>query len=60
MKVSNLVFDGIDGLNYKCDKTGLNWGGSIYILLIAKEAPKNSKNKDDKYFQYAVTILLKD
>ena len=48
MKDSELVFDYVHLLYYKCHKIIANPGGSINPI----------SKKDDKYFQYIVTILL--
>ena len=62
MKKSDLVFDSVDALYYKIHKISLNRGGSyIYSPEWAKnkKATTNPKNKkDDKYFQYAITVAL--
>ena len=47
MKDSKFVFDYVDRLHYKCNKISLNCCGSI-----------NSKNNNDIYFHYALTIGL--
>ena len=62
MKKSDLVFDSVDALYYKIHKISLNRGGS-YIYspewVKNKKATTNPKNKkDDKYFQYAITVAL--
>ena len=48
-------------MEYKLNKIGLNRGGS-YIdspkWLKNKKATINSKNNDDKCFQYALTVAL--
>ena len=62
MKDSEFVFDYAHLLYYKCHKISLNRGGS-YIdspdwikNKIAEINPINKK--DNKYFQYAVTVAL--
>ena len=59
MKGSDFVFDSVNLLLYKLHKISLNRGGS-YIdsseWLKNKKATLNPKNKDDKYFQYALTV----
>ena len=59
MKGSEFVFDGVDSLYYKLHKISLKRGGS-YIdspkWLKNKKATINPKNKDNKCFQYALTI----
>ena len=61
MRGSQFVFDSIDLLCYKFHKISLNRGGS-YIdspkWLKNKKATINSKNDDDKCFQYALTVAL--
>ena len=61
MKGSEFVFDSIDLLYNKLHKMSLNRNGS-YIdspeWLKNKNAIISSKNSDDKYFQYAVTVAL--
>ena len=59
MKGSDFEFEGVNFLCYDFNKISLNRGGS-YI-----DSPKwltrstiNSKNNDDKCFQYAVTLAL--
>ena len=61
MKGSEFVFDSVDLLYYKLHKISLNRGGS-YIdsskWIKNKKATINPKNKDDKCFQYAITVAL--
>ena len=61
MKGNEFVFDSVDLLHYKLYKISLNRGGS-YIdspeWLKKKKATVNPKNKDDKCFQYALTVAL--
>ena len=61
MRGSKFIFDNVDSLYYKLHKISLNRGGS-YIdspkWLKNKEATINSKNNDDKYFQYAIIVSL--
>ena len=62
MRGSELIFDSVDALNYDFNKISLSGGGS-YIdspkWLKNKKAKLNSKNKkDDKCFQYALTVAL--
>ena len=58
---SEFVFDSVDLLLYKLHKISLNRGGS-YIdspkWLKNKKATIKPKNKDEKYFQYALTVAL--
>ena len=62
MRGSEFVFDGVNLLHYDLNKISLNRGGS-YIKspawLSAKKATINPQNKkDDKCFQYALTVAL--
>ena len=62
MRGSEFVFDGINLLHYDLNKISLNRRGS-YIKspawLSAKKAIINPRNKkDDKCFQYTLTVLL--
>ena len=61
MKGSKYVFDSVDPLYYKLHKISLSRGES-YIdspeWLKNKKTTINSKNNDDKCFQYAVTVAL--
>ena len=61
VKESDFAFDNVDLLLYKLHKISLNRGGS-YInspeWLKNKKATVNPKNKDDKCFQYALTVAL--
>ena len=61
MRGSNFIFDSVDSLYYDLNKISLNRGGSY------KDSPKqlknkkttiNPKNKDDKCFQYVITVAL--
>ena len=58
---SNFIYDSLDILYYDLHKISVNRGGS-YIdspkWLKDKKATINLKNKDDRCFQYAVTIAL--
>ena len=58
---SNFVFESVDLLSYHIHKTSLKIGNS-YIKssewLINKRATINPKNKDDKCFQYSITVAL--
>ena len=62
MEGSNLVFDHVDGLNYKSHKISLGHGGSyIYYLELVKRnigTVNLNNNNDDNCFQYAVTVAL--
>ena len=61
MKGSDFEFDGANFLYYDFNKTSIYRGGS-YIdspkWLKDKKSTINSKNNDDKCFQYAVTLAL--
>ena len=61
MRRSDFTFDGVDSLYYDPNKISLNRGRS-YIdsseWLKNKKATINPKNKDDKCFQYAITVAL--
>ena len=61
MRGSDFEFDGVNFLYCDFNKISLNRGGS-YIdspkWLKDKKSTINSKNNDDKCFQYAVTIAL--
>ena len=58
---SNYVFHSVDLLHYRLYEISLNRGGS-YIdspkWLKNKKTIINPKNKDDKCFQYAITVAL--
>ena len=58
---SDFVYDSIDALYYNLNKVSSSRGGS-YIdspkWLKNKKATINPKNKDDKCFQYALTVAL--
>lgn len=55
------MFDGVDGLNYKCNKINLDHGGS-YIdspKWLKKKAMINPKNnRDSKCFRFAIKASL--
>ena len=61
MTGSEFEFDGVNFLYYDFNKTTINRGGS-YIdspkWLKDKKSTRNSKNNDDKCFQYAATLAL--
>ena len=61
LRGSDFVYDSIDAFYYNLNKVSLSIGGS-YIdspkWLKNKKATINPKNKDDKCFQYAVTVAL--
>ena len=58
---SNFVFESVDLLSYHIHKTSLKRGKS-YIKspewVINKRATINPKNKDNKCFQYSITVAL--
>ena len=58
---SNFVFESVDLLSYHIHKISLRRGNS-YVKssewLINKTATINPKNKDDKCFQYSITVAL--
>ena len=61
MKVSDFVFDYVESLNYIFHKIDLKRCGSDIETpkwIKKKKATINFKNKDDKCFQYSVTIAL--
>ena len=58
MKGSEFMFDSVDLLFYKFHRISLNRGRSDIVFpnsLKNKKATINSKNNDDKCFQYALT-----
>ena len=61
MRGSEFVYDSVDVLYYNLNKVSLSRGGS-YIdspkWLKNKKATISPKNKDDKCFQYALTVAL--
>ena len=61
MRGSEFVYDSVDVLYYNLNKVSLSRSGS-YIdspkWLKNKKATINPKNKDDKCFQYALTVTL--
>ena len=61
MRGSEFVYDSADVLYYSLNKVSLSRGQS-YIdspkWLKNKKATINPKNKDDKCFQYALTVAL--
>ena len=61
MKRSEFEFDGVNFLYYDFNKISLNRGGSFIDSpkwLKDKKSTINTKNNDDKCFQYAVTLAL--
>ena len=61
MRGSEFAYDSVDALYYNLNKVSLSRSGS-YIdspkWLKNKKATINPKNKDDKCFQYALTVAL--
>ena len=61
MRGSEFTYDSVDILYYNLNKVTLSRGGS-YIdspkWVKNKKATINPKNKDDKCFQYALTVAL--
>ena len=61
MRGSKLFYDSVHVLYYNLNKASLGRGGS-YIdsskWLKNKKATINPKNKDDKCFQYGLTVAL--
>ena len=61
MRESEFAYDSVDTLYYNLNKVSLSRGGS-YIdspkWLKNKKATINPKNKDEKCFQYALTVAL--
>ena len=61
MRESEFAYDSVDALCYNLNKVSLSRGGS-YIespkWLKNKKATINPKNKDDKCFQYTLTVAL--
>ena len=61
MRGSEFEFDGLNFLYYDFNKTSINRGGSSIDSpkwLKDKKSTINSKNNDDKCFQYAVILAL--
>ena len=61
MRRGEFAYDSVDALYYNLNKVSLSRGGS-YIdcpkWLKNKKTTINPKNKDDKCFQYALTVAL--
>ena len=58
---SNFVSESVDLLPYRIHKKSLKRGNSYVkssVWLINKRATINPKNKDDKCFQYSITVAL--
>ena len=63
MRGSKFFHDSVDLLYYNLNKVSLSRGGSHIDSpkwLKNKKATINSKNEDDKCFQYALTVALND
>ena len=59
MRGSDIVFDLVQLLYYKCHEVNFKRGGSyIDSTDWIKKATINTKNTDDKCFQYAATVAL--
>ena len=62
MEGSEFISDSLQLMYYKCHKVSFRCGASYIDSLDRikkKKATINPKNKDDKCFQYAVTVELK-
>ena len=60
-KGSDFVFEIVDLLPYSFHKISLKRGKSLIKSpeqVINKRATINPKNKDNKYFQYSITVAL--
>ena len=61
MEGNEFVFDSVQLLDYRCHGINVRRGGS-YITspdwIKKKKATINTKNKDDKCFEYVVTVAL--
>ena len=59
MRESDFIFDSVQLMYYKCNKVNFQHSGSHSPhSLKKKKATINPKNKDDKCFQYVVTVEL--
>ena len=61
MRGSEFAYHSVDSLYYNLNKVSLSTGGSCIDSpkwLKNKKATINPKNKDDKCFQYALTVAL--
>ena len=61
MRGSDFIFDSVQLLYYKCHKINFRRGGSYTNSrdwIKNNKATINPKNKDDKCFQYAVTVAF--
>ena len=61
MRGSDLIFDSVQLLYYKCYKINFKRGGSYIDFpdwMKKKKATINTKHKGDKCFQYAATVAL--
>ena len=61
MRGSEFAYDSVDALHYSLNKVSLSRGGSYIDFpkwLKNKKATINPKNKDEKCFQYALTVAL--
>ena len=58
---SNFIFESVDLLSYHVHKTSLRRGRSCIKSpewVLNKRATINPKNKDNKCFQYSITVAL--
>ena len=58
---SYFIYDAVQLMYYKCHKVNFKCGGSYIdspVWIKKKKATINSKNTDDKCFQYALTVAL--
>ena len=59
MREIDFIFDSVQLLYYKCHKIDFKCGGSNRVSwLDKKQSTINPKTKDDKCFQYVVTVAL--
>ena len=61
MTGSNFIFDSVQLMYYKFRKVNFRYSGSYIdspVWIKKKKKTINSKNKDDKCFQYAVTVAI--
>ena len=62
MKGSDFILDGVNFLYYKFhkinSKRGTSYIESLDWMEKNKKGTMNPKNKDNRYFQYAVTVAL--
>ena len=60
MTGSDFIFDSVQMMYYSCHKVKFKLSGWLIIQIGSKrkKATINSKSKDDKCFQYAVTVFI--